>query len=84
MGKSALKPKLYCALIMLSVGLGWAGKNFGTQCPNNVFVYKPLKIRKEQHLEGQFWDVGLGVNLGKCLNFLQLERVHWSITCTVH
>ena len=37
-GKSALEPKLYCALIILSVGLGRAGKNFGTQCPNNVFV----------------------------------------------
>ena len=71
MRKSSLEPKPYCALIILSVGLGRAGKNFGTQCPNNVFVQKPLRIKKAQHLEGQFWDVGLGLNLGQYPNFLE-------------
>ena len=38
MRKSALEPKLYCALIILSMGLGWAKENSGIQCPKNIFV----------------------------------------------
>ena len=34
--KSAMETKLYCALIILSMGLGWAKENFGTQCPKNI------------------------------------------------
>ena len=36
--KSALEPKPYDALIILSVGLGWARENFETQCCKDVLA----------------------------------------------
>ena len=42
--KSALEPKPYCALIILSMGLGWAKENLGHSVPK----YFCLKVAKKE------------------------------------
>ena len=68
--KSALEPKPHSALIILSVGLGWARENFGTVSRSCFLIESGwLGREKAEVLKGHIWCVGLGANFGQCPYF---------------